>query len=83
MSACIDAFLGDGPQAARQVGAAETIRQKAGMPISPSDALLLEQFLSRIRSAIPPEQWDADLAAGRALTQEEAVTLLLPTASPL
>jgi predicted ATPase/class 3 adenylate cyclase len=79
LSACIDAELGDGPQAARQVGAAETIRQKAGMPISPSDSLLLEQFLSRVRPTVPPEQWDAELLAGRALIQEEAVTLLLST----
>ena len=41
---------------------------------------LLEQFLAPARATIAPEQWDAALAAGRALTQQQAAALL---ASPL
>ena len=77
LSACIIAQLDDaGPRAARLVGAAETIRQRAGIPIAPSDAALLEQFLAAARAAVAPEEWAAELAAGAALTQEQAVTLL-------
>jgi hypothetical protein len=68
--------MGDGLRAARQVAAAEAIRQKAGMPIAAPDALLLEQFLAPARAATADDAWDAELAAGRALTQEQTLTLL-------
>jgi predicted ATPase/class 3 adenylate cyclase len=76
LSACIAAHLGDRLRAARLAGAAETIRQEAGMPISRRDATLLEQFLAPARGAIAPEEWDTELGAGRALTQQQAITLL-------
>jgi hypothetical protein len=37
---------------------------------------MLEEFVGPARAAIAPEQWDAELAAGRALTQQQAATLL-------
>jgi hypothetical protein len=37
---------------------------------------LLERFLAPARAALAPEQWDAELAAGRALSQQQAATLL-------
>ena len=77
LSADITAELGDGLRAARLAGAAETIRQKAGTPIPLPDAALLERFLAPVRATIAPQDWDAELAAGRALTQEQAVTLLV------
>ena len=76
LSACVAAHLGDRLRAARLAGAAETIRQEAGMPISRRDATLLEQFLAPARATIAPEEWDTELAAGRALTQQQAITLL-------
>jgi hypothetical protein len=75
-SACIAAELGDGMRAARLAGAAEAIRDQAGTPIPQPDAALLERFLAPARATIDREAWDAALAAGRALTQEQAVTLL-------
>jgi len=81
LAACIMAQLGDGPRAARLVGAAETIRQKAGLLIAPSDAILLEQFLAPARAATDPQEWAAELAAGAALTQAQAVTLLTAMAT--
>jgi hypothetical protein len=62
---------------ARLAGAAEAIRQKAAMPILDFDAALLERFLGPVRAAIARHEWDAELDAGRALTQQQAVTLLL------
>jgi predicted ATPase/class 3 adenylate cyclase len=80
LSAGITAELGDGLRAARLAGAAEAIRQKAGAPIPLPDAALLKRFLAPVRASIAPREWDAELAAGRALTEPQAVRLLV---SPL
>jgi predicted ATPase/class 3 adenylate cyclase len=77
LSACVAAELGECLRVARLIGAAETLRQVAGMPISQDQADVLERFLAPARAAIAGQDWDAELAAGRALTQEQAVTLLL------
>jgi hypothetical protein len=77
LAACIAAELGEGPRAARLAGAVSALRELAGMPISQEDADLLEGYLARARAATAPGEWDAALAAGRALTHEQAVTLLL------
>jgi predicted ATPase/class 3 adenylate cyclase len=77
LSAAIAAELGDGLWAARLAGAAEAIRQKAGTPIPLTDATLLERFLAPARATVASEEWDAELAAGRALTQQQAATLLV------
>ena len=83
-SACIAAELGDGMRAARLAGDAEAIRDTAGTPITQPDAAFLERFLAPARATIDREAWDAALAAGRALTQEQAITLLTsPTLSVL
>jgi tetratricopeptide (TPR) repeat protein len=75
-AAAIAAELGDCARAARLAGAAETIRQKASMPASQPDAATLEHFLAPARAATAPEYWDAELAAGRALSRQQAITLL-------
>jgi predicted ATPase/class 3 adenylate cyclase len=74
MSAANAAQLGEVLRAARQTGAAEAIRQKSSIPIKRSE--MLEGVLARARATIAPEAWDAALAAGRALSQEQAATLL-------
>lgn len=80
MSACSAAQLGEGLRAARLTGAAEAIRQKLGIPIKQPDATVIEGFLAPARAAIAPQEWDAELAAGRALTQQQAAALF---ASPI
>jgi hypothetical protein len=55
----------------------KNIREKAGMPIAQPDAALLERFLAPMRATIPREVRDAELAAGRALSQQQAVTLVV------
>lgn len=77
LAAGVAAHLGDGLRAARLAGAAEDIREKAGMPIAEPDAALLERFLAPMRATIPREVRDAELAAGRALSQQQAVTLVV------
>jgi predicted ATPase/class 3 adenylate cyclase len=75
LSAANAAQLGEGLRAARLAGAAQAIRRKTGIPIKQPE--MLEEFLARARAAIAPEQWDAELAAGRALSQQQAATLLV------
>jgi hypothetical protein len=66
--------------AARLAGAAAGIRERAAMPIPAHDAALLERFLAPARATISRDVWDAELAAGRALTLQQTVTLLVPSA---
>ena len=49
LAAAIAAGLDDGLRAARLAGAAAAIRKKAGMPITRSDADLLERYLAPAR----------------------------------
>ena len=76
LSAAIAAQLGHCRRAARLTGAAETMRHKAGMPAPQSDADILEHFLAPARAATAPEDWNAELTAGRTVTEQEAVELL-------
>jgi predicted ATPase/class 3 adenylate cyclase len=76
-SACVAAELGDLSRAARLAGAAAGIRDALGMPIPQPDMVLVERFLGPARATAPGESWATELAAGRALTRDEAVGLLL------
>jgi len=75
MCAANAAQLGEGPRAARLTGAADAVRQKTGIPAKQPE--MLEEFLAPARATTEPAEWDAELAAGRALTQQQAATLLV------
>ena len=77
LAASTAAGLGEPLRAARLAGAAEAVRQIAGMPIAPHDAELLEGFLAPARKTTTRAEWDAEYGAGRALSQDQAATLLL------
>ena len=77
LSACVAADLGDGLRQPASPAPQKNIREKAGMPIAQPDAALLERFLAPMRATIPREVRDAELAAGRALSQQQAVTLVV------
>jgi len=68
MCAANAAQLGEPLRAARLIGAMEAVRQKTGMPIKQPDAVEFEQYLAPARAATAPQEWDAELRAGRALT---------------
>jgi predicted ATPase len=76
MCALNAAQFGEALRAARFIGAAQGIQQKTAITVKQPE--MLEEFLAPARAAIAPEQWDAELAAGRALTQQQAATLLVP-----
>jgi tetratricopeptide (TPR) repeat protein len=77
LSAAIAAELGNGTRAARLAGAAEAIRRKAVIPMPQHEAAVLERYLAPARAAFARDAWGAELAAGAALSQQEAVALLL------
>jgi len=77
LAASTAAGLGEPLGAARMAGAAEAVRQIAGMPIAPHDAELLEGFLAPARKTTTLAEWDAEYGAGRALSQHQAAALLL------
>ncbi len=76
VSACVAAGLADCLPAARLAGAADRLREQADLPRHGHDEALLEQFLAPARAATPPAEWEAALAAGYALTREQAGSLL-------
>ena len=77
VSAAITAESGDPLRAARLTGAAETIRQEHGMPRTDREVASMDRNLAQARAAVTDQAWAAALAAGRALTQAQAVALLL------
>jgi hypothetical protein len=76
LAAVIVGALDDHPLAARLLGAAQTARRDSGMQISEPEAVLLDELLTPAYAAVPPQEWDTWLAAGRALSQPEALALL-------
>jgi predicted ATPase/class 3 adenylate cyclase len=76
VAAVIVGQLGDPLRAARMAGAAEAIRQESGMLMTEPEAAMLQEYLAPARAAVSPQEWDAALAAGRTLTQTEAVTVM-------
>jgi hypothetical protein len=77
LAAGVAGHLADAPRAARLAGAAEGVRQRASLPIPVRDAAILEVFLAPARASLPRQAWDAELAAGRALDQQQAAELLV------
>jgi predicted ATPase/class 3 adenylate cyclase len=82
LAAAIFAALDDPLPVARLAGAADAIRHESGMRISGQEAALLEEFLAPARAAMTPQEWDAELAAGQALSESEAVALLRSLGPP-
>jgi tetratricopeptide (TPR) repeat protein len=83
LSAAIAAELGRGTRAARLAGAAEALRRKAGIPMPQPEAAFLERYLAPARATFARDAWDAELAVGAALSQQEAVALLLSPSSEI
>jgi predicted ATPase/class 3 adenylate cyclase len=76
LAAVIVAALDDPALSARLLGAAQTLRHEAGMHISPQEAEMVEDLLAPARAVVTAREWEAGVAAGRALSREEALALL-------
>ena len=73
-NADVSAELGDLVRAARLVGAAESLRRAGGGVVQPAEAAAREAALAAIHRALPVEQVEAALEAGRGLSLDDAAT---------
>jgi predicted ATPase/class 3 adenylate cyclase len=76
LAAVIVGALDDVPLAARLLGASQAVRRESGMPLTQPEAELIDELLDPARASVTPQEWDAAEAAGRALSQPEALALL-------
>jgi DNA-binding CsgD family transcriptional regulator len=67
------AVLGQAEQSVRLFAAGEALREKLTFPLSPTEIAYAEPIMARLRAALDAETFAAAWAAGRALTQEEAL----------
>jgi predicted ATPase/DNA-binding SARP family transcriptional activator len=72
--ALLAAEVGDLVRAARLVGAAESLRRAGGGIVQPAEAAAREAALAAIHRALPVEQVEAALEAGRGLSLDDAAT---------
>jgi predicted ATPase/class 3 adenylate cyclase len=66
---------GDGGRAARLLGAAEALRERAGDAMSPRERIEYDAAVTQLRGLIDAPTFDAAWAEGRALTADAAVGL--------
>lgn len=79
--AMVVAAFGDGGRAALLLGAALAVRDAIGAPMPPHQRADLEDAIAAARTALGEDGWSATLAAGRALSLEQAVLEALEAAS--
>jgi predicted ATPase/DNA-binding SARP family transcriptional activator len=79
--AAVAAARGEGVVAAERLGAAEVLRERAGMPVPAIDRPFYEQWLTRIRDLLEEPALSAAWADGRLLTPREARDVV-PTPAP-
>jgi predicted ATPase/DNA-binding SARP family transcriptional activator len=72
--ALVAAELGEVVRAARLLGAGESLRRAGGGVLQPAEAAAREAALATIHRALPVEQVQAALEAGRALSLDDAAT---------
>jgi tetratricopeptide (TPR) repeat protein len=68
---------GDGPKAARLLGAAEALRAALGSPLPPGERAEHGQWLAAARAALGDEGFAVAWAEGRTMSWEEAVAYAL------
>jgi DNA-binding CsgD family transcriptional regulator len=73
----VAAATGQARLAARLIGAAETIRTQAGASLIPVLAPLIAQAEMSSVAALGQKKYDAEVAAGKRLSREEAIQLAL------
>ncbi len=71
------AQLGRGSHAAVLAGAAQALRDQAGIPQSPIERSHYEQYLDVARAQVDEDTWSAAFAAGRRMSVEQAVEYAL------
>ena len=77
--ALVAAELGDVVRAARLLGAGESLRRAGGGVLQPAEAVAREAALATIHRALPVEEAQAALEAGRGLSIDDAATEAMGT----
>jgi hypothetical protein len=67
-------------RAARLLGAAAALRERVGAPLRPRRRAHVERAAAPARAVLGEERWAAAFAAGRAMTQQEAIAEALESA---
>jgi hypothetical protein len=75
----VAAELGDVVRATRLLGAGESLRRAGGGVVQPAEAAAREAALATINRALPEDQVQAALEAGRGLSLDEAAAEALGT----
>ena len=75
----VAAVTGQAEQAIRLFGAGEALRERLTFPLSPTEIAYAAPIMSRLRDALGADGFAAVWAAGRALSQEEALAEALAT----
>jgi hypothetical protein len=80
----VSAVRGQMNEGVRLYGAAAMLREEIAMPQSPTELASTGPILNRLRDTLGPEGFASEWAAGRALPQQEAITLAqaIPVESP-
>ncbi len=76
--AAIAVRRGDAERGARLLGAVACLREEIDLSLEPSEQVLDDDVLHRLRSALEPGQLDALMSAGRRLSLAEAIDGSLP-----
>jgi predicted ATPase len=66
-----------GAKAVRLYGAASTQREALGLAFPPAEKLSYQRGLDRLHALVPDKQFEAEWAAGRALTAQSAINFAL------
>ena len=77
--ALVAAERGDFVRAARLLGAGESLRRAAGSVVQPAEAAAREATMATLHGALPDEQLQIALEAGRGLSIDDATTEALAT----
>jgi predicted ATPase/DNA-binding SARP family transcriptional activator len=79
--AAVAARKGDAERSARLFGAAERIREDIGSPLAASEAQIYERYWQLGREQLGDAEYELALAAGRAMSVDEATKLAQRTAA--
>jgi hypothetical protein len=71
--AMVFAELHDGKRAARMIGAAHAMRQRAELPIPAADAALIDRSIGKVRPAPLDDDWARNIETGASYSIDDAI----------
>jgi tetratricopeptide (TPR) repeat protein len=80
--ASVTGVRGEDARAARLWGAAESLRESLGIPLTSSERVLHDGHIAAVRSRLGEEAWEEAWAQGQAMSLEEVVAYALGKSRP-